>query len=254
MTLAACAEIVRRGDPDRFLVAMAAPPGARARLLPLYAFNLEIARAPWPSTDPNIARMRLQFWRDALLEIDEGQPARAHEVVIPLAEIMHREGLPGAMLDGLIVARWADVDREPFATAEALDAYLAETGGTLMWATAQALGSRYEREPIVRKVGKAAALAAMLVAAPELHRRGWRVLPEGLAGVDTLIATARADLAAAHRVDFKLAVPALRAAWRADRILARAEANPGAIDAGELEGPVALRKLSLMSKSFTRTW
>ena len=69
MTLSACAELVRRGDPDRFLVAMAAPSEARARLLPLYAFNLDIARAPWASTDPNIALMRLQFWRDTLAEI-----------------------------------------------------------------------------------------------------------------------------------------------------------------------------------------
>ena len=44
MTLNACAELVRQGDPDRFLATMAAPPEARAKLFPLYAFNLEVAR------------------------------------------------------------------------------------------------------------------------------------------------------------------------------------------------------------------
>ena len=58
-----------------------------------------------------------------------------------------------------MVARWADVDREPFNSAEVLDAYLAETAGTLMWASAQALGAQYIREPAVRAVGKAAGLA-----------------------------------------------------------------------------------------------
>ena len=78
MTLAACAEMVRRGDPDRFLSAMTAPPDARAKLFPLYAFNLEVARAPWVTQEPMIAEMRLQFWRDALEEIAEGKPpARA---------------------------------------------------------------------------------------------------------------------------------------------------------------------------------
>lgn len=252
MTLSACAELVRKGDPDRFRAAMAAPPEARTRLLPLYAFNLEIARAPWAASDPVVAKMRLQFWRDALAEIDEGRPARAHEVVKPLAEVMRTGGLPGEMLDGMVVARWADTDREPFATAEALDAYLAETAGTLMWASAQALGARYDREPSVRAVGKAAGLAAMLVAAPELERRGWRVLPEK--GLAALIEAARADIGAARRIDFRLSVPALRAAWRADGILARAAAAPEDIRAGRLEGSEFARRASLGWKTLTGRW
>ena len=252
MTLAACADLVRRGDPDRFRAAMAAPVEARARLFPLYAFNLEVARAPWASSDPTVAKMRLQFWRDVLVEIDEGEPARAHEVAKPLAEVMHAAGLPGAMLDALVVARWADVDRDPLGTADVLDAYLAETGGTLMWASAQALGAQYKREPAVRAVGKAAGLAAMLVAAPELGRRGWQVLPDE--GLDGLIAAARADLAEARRIDFKLSIPALRAAWRADGILATAAADPAAIREGRLEGSEFARRASLGWKGLTGRW
>lgn len=252
MNLAACVEQVRKGDPDRFRAAMAAPPRARTRLFPIYAFNLEIARAPWVSADPTIGQMRLQFWRDTLAEIDAGQPARAHEVALPLAEVMRAEGLSGRMLDAMVVARWADTLREPFQTAAALDAYLAETGGTLMWASAQALGAQKVREPIARKVGRASALASMLVASPELGRRGWQVLPGD--GLDGLIVEARADLAAARRITFKLSVPALRAAWRADGILARAAADPGAVVSGRLEEPEFRRRATLMLKSFTGRW
>ena len=253
MTLAACADLVRKGDPDRFLSAMAAPPEARARLFPLYAFNLEIARAPWVASDPVVAKMRLQFWRDALAEIDEGQPARAHEVVQPLAEVMRTAGLPGEVLDGIVVARWADTDQEPITSAEVLDVYLAETAGTLMWASAQVLGAQSIREPAVRAVGKAAGLASMLVAAPELERRGWRVLPE--TGLGELIADARADIAAARKINFKLSIPALRAAWRADGILARAAAaNAEAIRAGGLEDSEFARRAGLSWRSLTRRW
>ncbi len=66
MSLAACAALVERGDPDRFLAVMAAPAWARARLFPLYAFNLEVARAPWVTEEPMIAEMRLQWWRDVV--------------------------------------------------------------------------------------------------------------------------------------------------------------------------------------------
>jgi len=46
MSFDACAALVAKGDPDRFLSAMTAPVALRGRLLTLYAFNLEVARAP----------------------------------------------------------------------------------------------------------------------------------------------------------------------------------------------------------------
>ena len=79
MTLNACAELVRQGDPDRFLATMAATPEARAKLFPLYAFNLEVAKAPWVTREPMIAQMRLQWWQDIVTEVVEGKPPRAHE-------------------------------------------------------------------------------------------------------------------------------------------------------------------------------
>ncbi len=84
MSIAACAALVERGDPDRFMAVMAAPVPARARLFPLYAFNLEVARAPWVTQEPMIAEMRLQWWRDTVEALACGGPVRAHEVVAPL--------------------------------------------------------------------------------------------------------------------------------------------------------------------------
>ena len=46
MSLDGCADLVARGDPDRFDALMAMPRAARARLLPLFAFHIEISRAP----------------------------------------------------------------------------------------------------------------------------------------------------------------------------------------------------------------
>ena len=63
MSLQACADLVARGDPDRFRATMAGPLAARRVLFPLYAFNIEVSRAPWVTGEPIIAEMRLQFWR-----------------------------------------------------------------------------------------------------------------------------------------------------------------------------------------------
>ena len=66
MSLDACADLVARGDPDRWQALMAAPVAARAKLLPLFALNLELARIPWATKEPMIAEMRLQWWREVV--------------------------------------------------------------------------------------------------------------------------------------------------------------------------------------------
>ncbi|MDZ7907533.1 MAG: hypothetical protein U5N10_04435 [Gemmobacter sp.] len=43
----ACAALVERADPERFAATMAADVADRPLLWPLYAFNIEVARAPW---------------------------------------------------------------------------------------------------------------------------------------------------------------------------------------------------------------
>ena len=61
---------------------------------PLYAFNLEVARAPWVTQEPLIAEMRLQWWADALDEIAGGGPVRRHEVTEPLAKVLECQRMP----------------------------------------------------------------------------------------------------------------------------------------------------------------
>ena len=93
-----CAALVERGDAERFAALMAAPVAARGPLAVLYAFNLEVARAPWVTKEPMIAEMRLQWWRDIVAEAAEGRPARAHEVAGPLSELIGQGRIDGTTL------------------------------------------------------------------------------------------------------------------------------------------------------------
>ena len=178
MTLEACAQLVERGDPDRHAVTRAADPAAQARLWPLYALNLEVARAPWVTQEPMIAEMRLQWWREAVEEIAAGKAARAHEVAAPLAGVMRDAALPVEVLDAMIAARRWDIYRDPFDGAEALFAHLDATAGNLMWLAALALGAPASAEAPVRDFARGAGLAAWLRAAPELEARGRAPLPD----------------------------------------------------------------------------
>lgn len=250
MSLDACAELVARGDPDRFRAVMAAPLDARKVLLPIYAFNLEVARAPWITHEPMIAEIRLQWWRDALAEIGAGGPVRRHEVATPLAAVIDAGG--AAVLDRLVAARRFDCYADPFADAAAFREYVDETAGGLMWAAARALGA--EDEAPVRAAGQAAGIAGFFLALPELAARGRQPL-HGFAP-ETLAALAREGLerltaarAAKARIAPK-ARAALLAGWRAPGVLARAAADPGRIAAGGLEESPARKSLGLMRATF----
>ncbi|MHC0054979.1 squalene/phytoene synthase family protein [Actibacterium sp. D379-3] len=255
MSIQACAELVQRGDPDRFLATMAAPPAARAVLFPLYAFNLEVARAPWVASEPMIAEMRLQWWRDALEEITSGATVRRHEVVTPLADVL--DAGDAARLDGLIAARRWDCYRDPFADAAHFDRYIDATSGHLIWTAARALGADAGEGP-VRDFAYAAGVANWLVAIPELEARGRVPLVDGRADAVADLAgraLARLNVARAScRAVPKAARPALLAGWRAGAVLTAAQADPAAVGAGRLRGSEFARRGGLLWVSLTGRW
>ncbi|PYE86053.1 squalene/phytoene synthase family protein [Pseudoroseicyclus aestuarii] len=252
MSLDACAEAVAKGDPDRFAAAMAAPVAARRRLLPLYAFNLEIARAPWVTQEPLIAEMRLQWWRDALAEAETGK-IRRHEVVQPLAEVMEEAGLGAEDFAPIIDARRWDVSGEGFADMAALEAHLQAGIGTLTWLSARALGAKSALEPAVRAAGLGFASAAWLEALPQLRAAGRDPLPAAL-GPEGLARRGLSALREARAARMGAAVPALRAGWRAPGILARAEADPAAAEEGRLAEPEVRRRGRLAWLGLTGRW
>src|SRR5579871_1524512 len=112
------AALVRRHDPDRFLTALFAPPAQRDALLTLYAFNHELARAREVISEPPLALIRLQWWR----EVVEGA-RRRHEVAEPLSEAIEPGLLDCADLLALTEAR--EIEAEPvIETSQAWHHYL----------------------------------------------------------------------------------------------------------------------------------
>ena len=226
MSLDACAEKVARGDPERFAAAMTAPMPGRADLMVLYAFNLEIARAPWVTAEPMIAQMRLQWWLDALDEIATGATVRDHEVVTPLAALVRRAALPGGPLRRMVEARGRDIEARPLADLPALWDYLDATAGSLTRLAAQSLGAEGAALDTAQRFGRAAGAAQYLRARPELIAAGRDLMPEAEDSAAQLIREARADLARARAERTRIpraAAPALAAGWLSDHWLRAAE-------------------------------
>ena len=253
MTINACADLVQRGDPDRFAAVMAAPVGLRARLFPLYAFNLEVARAPWVTKEPLIAEMRLQWWRDVVVE-----PARrAHDVAGPLFDLIHAQGLPVAVCDTLIAARRWDVYHDAFADTAAFTSYLDDTGGGLMWLAALACGANPAAEPAVRAYGWAAALAGFLRAVPVLITRGRHPLidtqPAALRNLANL-GLQRIKIARAGRALVGQAGPALLAGWQALPMLQQVAADPRVVLQNHIGQSEFARRAGLIWQTYSGRW
>ena len=64
-----CASLLQKSDPQRFRSIMAAPEKLRLYYFVIFAFNVEISRAPYITKEPMIAEIRLQWWLDVLDEI-----------------------------------------------------------------------------------------------------------------------------------------------------------------------------------------
>ncbi|WP_044562209.1 squalene/phytoene synthase family protein [Azospirillum sp. B4] len=277
--LSYCLETVRRQDPDRFLTLLFAPADRREDLAALYAFNHEVAKTREVVTEPMLGQIRLQWWRDSIAGIYEGEPRR-HEVVQPLAQAVHRHGLERAQFDLLVDAREADMDDAAPADLACLVSYAEVTSAPLVRLALQVLGIKLEGGvgAVATHVGRAWALTGILRAVPFLARAHRSRMPldlmdkhaasepllfelkpqPGLAAVAREIAdAARAELAAARRlrgVVPRAAVPALlpaRLAGMALDRLAKAGHDPLA---PELLRPDGLRAARLAWAAFSGRW
>ena len=172
MALSTLGELVRRHDPDRFLCALFAPAERRETLFLLYAFNHELARAREVASQPTLALIRLQWWR----EVVEGA-RRRHEIAGPLGEALDAGRLQAADLAAMIEGREAEADAA-IPTLAAWEQYVGAAAGGVAVAAGRALAAD---EPMLRRLralGTAYGIGGQLRSVPALTRQGRCQLPE----------------------------------------------------------------------------
>ncbi len=103
-------DLVRRADRDRFLGALFAPEPARTDLLALLAFDHELARTRTVTREPMLARIRLEWWREAVGEAAGAGKPRAQPIVESLSETVRRHRLPAEDVIALIDAREEEIE------------------------------------------------------------------------------------------------------------------------------------------------
>jgi len=100
---------VRAVDVDRWLASrFVADVQARADLIALYAFEVELTAIPTRVSQPLLAEMRYAWWGEQMDGVFSGTPRKGHPVLEALAGAVARRGLERAPVDALIDAH---VDR-----------------------------------------------------------------------------------------------------------------------------------------------
>ncbi len=188
-----CRRLSRRHDFERYLATLFAPRRRRPSLWILLAFNAEIARVRESVSEPDIGRIRLQWWRETLEaaapepagetagETAVGGPVRQHEVAAPLTAALRAGALDPALLHDLVDGRERDLDDAPMADGAALLDYAGQTGGALGEAMALAAAAGpadAEAREAARALGTGWALAGILRAAGFHATQGRQLLPQ----------------------------------------------------------------------------
>ena len=162
-------EHVRRADPDRFFCSLFAPSALRERLLLLYAFNHELARAREVASEPMLALIRLTWWR----EVVEGAEKK-HEIAAPLTAALNARWFEREDLARLIETREMEAEPE-IPDFEAFMKYARGTSGLLARIAGKLLGAD---AAVVEDLGTAYGISGILRARPFLAQAGRSLMPQ----------------------------------------------------------------------------
>ena len=88
-------------DPSRF----------RRILFPIFAFNYEISRIAYQSSEPALAEIKLKWWHEELIMIKENKLINKHEILNSLSEIIFSNSIPIELFVEIIKSRRFDIYR-----------------------------------------------------------------------------------------------------------------------------------------------
>lgn len=177
--LSYCGEMVRKYDPDRFLLTLFEPPALREALFALYAFNYEIAKTREVVTETQLGLIRLQWWRDALAGYYESGQVLKHQGLEPLCAAIKAHALPREPLDYLIYAREFDLEDRLPANLDGMVKYASYTNAPLIKLTLAILGE-HAGEADIEAAAVAYGLTGLLRVVPAHLRQRRCYLPEDL--------------------------------------------------------------------------
>ncbi len=124
---------------DRYLSALLSPRGVRDDLIALAAYLGELARVPLTVVDPQIAEIRLEWWRGAVEGFASGADT-GNPIADAMGRAARRFALPVDLLLQPIEGRSRELYEDGIPDRSAFEAYLDETEGAAFRLALRILG------------------------------------------------------------------------------------------------------------------
>jgi 15-cis-phytoene synthase len=162
-----CASLAREHARDQWLGSLYASPGARDALLALACFDYEIRQAPLRARDPNLAAIRLAWWRD-VVRAERDAEAAGSPVALALRSAIDAFALPRDWVEAMLDGRLQEIEPQDDFNLMAFEAYAGESEGARLRLASQiaAGGSDLDSGEAHAPGGLALALVQMLLALP----------------------------------------------------------------------------------------
>ncbi|MFN3827914.1 MAG: squalene/phytoene synthase family protein [Micavibrio sp.] len=173
----------QQNDPDRFFLTLMEASAYREALWTIIAFYHEIAKTREIVSDPSLGYMRLQWWRESLEKIYAGHVTQGHEILVPLAEVIHRYDLPMALFEAVLSSRDHDLDQGTIKTLDEMCQYATDTVAPLNNLVLKILG---QRDNGINQISCAYGMTGLLRAIPVYAAKGIFMMPSDLISQDLL--------------------------------------------------------------------
>ena len=175
-------------------------PARRTAITALYAFCREVDDAVDEVADPDVARVKLAWWRTEVDALFKGSPH--HPVAMALLPVVRRYGLPEAHLQTVIDGMQMDLDTVRYLDFAGLELYCHRVAGVVGLMSAEIFGyADPATRGYARDLGVAFQLTNIIRDVGEDARRGRIYLPQddlarfGVASSDLLRAKSSPEFA-----------------------------------------------------------
>ena len=121
-------------EPERYAASLIGSTDEQKKLQYLYAFNYEISKAAWVSTEPLICQIRLKWWKDSLTDYSV---IKSHQLINEIVNMFEVSSIPIELMSEMIDARYWDTNSSTFQSKADQDNYINKTYGNLFWIGAQ---------------------------------------------------------------------------------------------------------------------
>lgn len=119
-----CARHVRDHDYLSYVLTLFAPAAKRPDLWAVQAFRVELSRIRHLTREPMMALIRVEWWRESLQKLYEGEVLR-HEVLQALDTAIRAHDLPQSLFQDMVDAYERDLETPSFENYDVLRAHAA---------------------------------------------------------------------------------------------------------------------------------